>query len=229
MRIAPCPEVGQLLTSPNMKQILLMIALVALAGCHAENKKRAEESQRQSTIVEIANPILEKAIRKAAKKPTGELTEADLDKLTSLHLSRNQLTDVKGLENTSQLKALFLNENKLTKLTGVKGLEKLTQLKQLELSDNQLTDVTGLEKLNQLTELNLYGNQLTEVPKELEKLTQLEVLDLNLNNLTSVTGLEKLTKLRWLDLRANSDLTKAQIDELQKALPNCKILSNPKK
>ena len=273
MRIAPCPEVGQLLTSPNMKQILLMIALVALAGCHAENKKRAEESQRQSTIVEIANPILEKAIRKAAKKPTGELTEADLDKLTSLHLSRNQLTGVKGLENTSQLKALFLNENKLTKLTGVKGLEKLTQLKQLELSDNQLTDVTGLEKLNRLTwlglnfnqltdvkslenltqleelwlagnqltdvtglekltqlkELSLIGNQLTEVPKGLEKLTQLKNLYLIGNQLTSVKGLENLDQLKVLSLRNNPDLTKAQIDELKKALPKCDIRSNPTK
>jgi hypothetical protein len=31
----------------------------------------------------------------------------------------------------------------------------------------------------------------------------------------------------WLN--DNPDLTKAQIAELQKALPNCKILSNPKK
>jgi len=228
MRIAPCPEVGQLLTSPNMKQILLMIALVALAGCHAENKKRAEESQRQSTIVEIANPILEKAIRKAAKKPTGELTEADLDKLTSLHLSRNQLTGVKGLENTSQLKALFLNENKLTKLTGVKGLENLTQLKQLELSDNQLTDVTGLEKLNQLTRLHLSNNQLTDVTG-LENLTQLTFLGLDSNKLTSVKGLENLTQLTQLNLQDNPDLTKAQIDEMKKALPSCYIQSNPTK
>jgi len=55
--------------------------------------------------------------------------------------------------------------------------------------------------------LSLYGNQLTEVPKGLEKLTQLEELDLN----------------------NNPDLTEAQIAELQKALPNCRIQSNPKK
>jgi hypothetical protein len=30
-----------------------------------------------------------------------------------------------------------------------------------------------------------------------------------------------------LGLDLNPDLTKAQIDELQKALPNCKIISNP--
>ena len=43
------------------------------------------------------------------------------------------------------------------------------------------------------------------------------------NQLTNVKGLENLTKLTYLDLKDNPDLTKAQIDELQKALPNCKI------
>jgi len=43
-----------------------------------------------------------------------------------------------------------------------------------------------------------------------------------------VKGLEKLTKLTFLNLRYNP-LTKAQITELQKALPKCKIYSNPTK
>jgi hypothetical protein len=49
--------------------------------------------------------------------------------------------------------------------------------------------------------------QLTEVPK----------------------GLAKLTQLTDLELEDNPALTKAQIDELQKALPKCKISSNPTK
>ena len=103
--------------------------------------------------------VIEAAIRKAAKKPTGELTKADYEKVTFLNLQNNQLTDVKGLEN-------------------------LTQLKYLRLDGNQLTDVKGLEKLTQFLTLSL----------------------------------------QW-----NPDLTKAQIDELKKALPKCRIYSNPKK
>ena len=87
------------------------------------------------------------------------------------------------------------------------GLEKLTQLKFLYLQFNRLTDVTGLEKLTQLKVLYLYTNQLAEVPK----------------------GLEKLTQLKVLNLQHNPDLPKAQIDELQKALPKCKIEHNAKK
>jgi Leucine-rich repeat (LRR) protein len=147
-----------------MKQILLMIAVVALVGGCAST-----------------NPIIEKAIRKSLKKPTGKLTKADFEKVTYLNLYKNKLTDVTGLEKLTNLKHLFLGGNQLT---DVKGLEKLTNLTQLFLGHNKLTDVKGLEKLKQL---------------------------------------------RWLRLSGNPDLTKAQIDELQKALPNCKIYSNPTK
>ena len=59
--------------------------------------------------------------------------------------------------------------------------------------------------------------------KGLVKLTQLTKLYLHDNKLTDVKGLEKLTKLEVLALSGNPDLTKAQIDELQKALPKCDI------
>ena len=74
--------------------------------------------------------------------------------------------------------------------------------------------------------LSLLGNKLTSV-KGLERLTRLESLNLRANQLTDVKGLQKLTQLKDLWLENNPDLTKSQIDELQKALPNCFILSNP--
>ena len=144
--------------------------------------------------------VIEAAIRKAAEKPTGELTKADYKKVTRLSLLGNQLTDVTGLEKLTQLETLYLTDNQLT---DVKGLEKLTQLTKLSIGGNQLTNVTGLEKLTQLRELHLAGNRLTDVK-----------------------GLEKLAKLKELKLGANPNLTKAQIGELQKALPGCKIISD---
>ena len=88
------------------------------------------------------------------------------------------------------------------KLTAA-DLEKVTVL---VLQNNQLTDVTALKALTQLTTLYLGGNQIT-----------------------NVTALKELTKLSKLYLYNNPALTKAQIDQLQKALPNCEIGSNPKK
>jgi len=43
-----------------------------------------------------------------------------------------------------------------------------------------------------------------------------------------VKGLEKLAQLEKLYLQDNPNLTKAQIAELQKALPKCNIYSNPR-
>jgi len=151
----------------------------------------------------IDNPILEKTIRKQLNKPAGELTEADLRNVTRLDLSENKLTEMKGLEKFTQLEELHLNGNRLVE---VKGLKKLTKLKKLELN----------------------GNRLTEAPKDLEKLTLLKKLGLGSNLLADTKGLEKLTQLTWLWLYDNPNLTKAQIDGLQKALPKCKIWSNPK-
>ena len=83
--------------------------------------------------------------------------------------------------------------------------------------------------LKKVKSLHLGSERLTEIPKGLEKLTQLEKLWLGDNSLTDVKGMEKLTELEELRLYKNPDLTKAQIAELQKALPNCKIYSDATK
>ena len=116
--------------------------------------------------------VIEAAIRKAAKKPTGELTKADLEKVTTLNLFYNKLTSVKGLEKLTQLTHLNLDGNRLT---SVKELKKLTQLEWLELYSNQLTSVKSLEKLTKLTVLYLVNNpdltkaQIEELQKALPK------------------------------------------------------------
>ena len=134
-----------------MKQLLLICAVVA-GGCASTPKVVPNSPEAKAAI--------EAAIRKAAKKPTGELTKADLEKVTRLDLFDIQLTDLKGLEKLTRLTELGLGSNQLTDL---KGLEKLTNLETLYLEDNQLTSVKGLEKLTKLTRLDLVNNQLTSV------------------------------------------------------------------
>ena len=94
--------------------------------------------------------------------------------------------------------------------------------KQINKPTGELTKIDS----EKVTILNLRSNQLTDV-KGLEKLAKLKVLFLANNQLIDVKGLEKLSQLIGVDLSDNPDLTRTQIAELQKALPNCDITSNP--
>ena len=133
-----------------MKQLLLICAVVALVGCGKKDDGNTgvvnpNMPSLKAVPVNIADPIVEKAIREQLKKPTGELTKADLEEVTYLSLKNNQLTEVpKGLEKCAKLKKLILFNNRLT---DVSALANLTQLEWLFLDFNQLTDVQGLEKL----------------------------------------------------------------------------------
>ena len=118
------------------------IALLAFSLCLS-----AVGADKKPLTKEESAKVIEAAIRKATKKPTGELTKADFEEVGNLRLDNYQLTDVKRLEKLTQLR--YLNFG-LNNLTDVKGLEKFTLLRTLSLARNKLTDVKGLEKLTNL-------------------------------------------------------------------------------
>ena len=77
-----------------MKQVLLMIAVVALMGCGKEGERLLPpEPPKAAPKKLITDPIVEKAIRQELEKLTGELTKADLVKLTRLNLAKTRITD----------------------------------------------------------------------------------------------------------------------------------------
>ena len=73
----------------------------------------------------IADPIVEKEIRLHINKPTGELTKADLEKVTTLALSYTKITDA-GLKDVAKLQNLTYLGLVSTKITaaGVAELQK---------------------------------------------------------------------------------------------------------
>ena len=101
--------------------------LKAAAEAKAATRREATaEVKERAAIVEIANPIIERAIRDSylVKKPNGELTKSDLEKVTRLSLYNSQLTDVKGLEKLSQLTWLELYSNPDLTLAQIEQLKK---------------------------------------------------------------------------------------------------------
>ena len=119
-----------------MKHILVMMAAAVLVGC---SKDTPETSQAEAQVTPapspepdpvspadeklIADPIVEKAVRRELQKPTGKLNEAGLEKVFRLDLDRTQITDA-----------------------GLKELAKLLSLQELYLVNTQITDA-GLAEL----------------------------------------------------------------------------------
>ena len=83
---------------------------------------------------------------------------------------------------------------------------------------NDLTLLAGLTKLEKLI---LPGNKITKLDP-LAGLTELRELDLRRNRFIDFTPLTGLKKLQDLKLHSNY-LSDAEVEKLQKALPNCKI------
>ena len=102
---------------PDILTPLILLDLpfsVALDTVIAEKSRRPKIGQSVSAgplTKEESAKFIEVAIRKRIKKPVGELTDVDLEKVTRLFLTAKKLTDVKGLENLTKLERLFLNNN----------------------------------------------------------------------------------------------------------------------
>ena len=193
-----------------MKQLLLICAVVMGQSVLAVDKKIADETG--SYTLKTKNG---KKTFSAKDKNGDELFTGPVD-----NEKQRDALDRNLIKKLEQLEGMGGGKGGLHKEESAKVIEAAIR-KQLRKPTGELIKAD----LGKVTGLNFRGNQLTDV-SGLEKLTQLTVLQLRGNNLTGVKVLEKLTKLEHLDLTKNPDLTKAQIAELQKALPKCKIRSN---
>ena len=163
----------------GMKQILVMMMAVGVVGCSKDTPETSQTAEAEPQIASkptpepvsqadeklIADPIVEKAVRRELQKPTGKLNEADLEKVTSLDLTFTKITDV-GLKEVAKLQKLTSLGLARTQITdaGLKELTKLRNLKKLSLRGTQITDA-GLKevaKLQKLEMLNLTGTKVTK-------------------------------------------------------------------
>ena len=132
---------------------------------------------------------------------------ANLTNLKTLLIYLTRITDsgLKHLQGMKQLETLGLGSTGITD-AGLAQLAKHENLKSLDITNCKITD-SGVEHLKDLKNLKKLGLQLTPVT------------DLSLQHLHSMKQLESL------ELQ-ETKVTPQGIAELQKALPNCKILSD---
>jgi internalin A len=221
--------------------ISILIVLLVSAGCgKKEQHSNPNDKNGTATSVEatdkspkatkvIANSpeakaVIDKAIRKAANKPSGELTAADLEKVTQLELREAGITDLSPLKGLSNLKGLSLGENQIT---DIKPIEGLTQLEDLWLDSNKIQDLTPLAGMTKLQRLMLHINQISDL-KPLSGLTEINYFALTDNLVEDLTPLKGMKKLQQLFLLRNPSLTTVHIEKLQAKLPGCSITHNAK-
>jgi len=176
----------------------------------------------QDKIVTFKNKYLETAIREALNKPTEDLLESDIKKITNLNLPR-EISDLSGIENLTNLQLLNLDGNfKITDLTPLENLtnlqtlyldncqsikslnplKNLTNLKTLNLAVSNISDISALKNLTNLQDLNLAENQINNIDS-LKNLINLETLNLSENKINDINALNQLTNLKTLNLDCN--------------------------
>ena len=90
--------------------------------------------------------------------------------LKYLSLGKNQITEIKSLDNLTNLESLGLDNNYITE---IKGLENLVSLEQLYLFNNKITKIKGLDNLVNLKGIYLHGNKIPGI-KSFLKINHLE-------------------------------------------------------
>ena len=163
---------------------------------------------------------IEEAIRMELKKPEGELTQADYQKVKRLSLYEvarpvEDITLVGELTNLEQLE--FAGGD----ISDPAPLAKLTKLWVLQVHNCGLKDFSALSGMDSLEELLASSNKVSNL-SSLKGLTKLRVLALNGNLIKDPAPLSGLKSLKWVNLKGNP-ISQEAIGALKRSLPKCKI------
>jgi hypothetical protein len=137
---------------------------------------------RVPVVVVILDPSLQAAVRVALDKPTSDITDLDILGLTEFAAPGQGISDITGLEYTTNLTTFNVWVNRLSDISIVAGLTNLTSLslgrleiidisavsglanlETLQLTDNRITDISPLSGMTLLKKLQLTGNGISDI------------------------------------------------------------------
>ncbi|MGI5819481.1 MAG: leucine-rich repeat domain-containing protein, partial [Armatimonadota bacterium] len=144
----------------------------------------------------IPDPNLLAAIREALGKPTGEITEADLQEVTVLWAENSGVSDLTGLELCTNLNKLWVRRNGVSDLSPLSRLQNLTVL---DIGQCGVRDLSPLANVRSLEVLYMDRNGAITDLEPLRRLPSLRVLwaySLSMTTLEPLSDLTTLTALR---------------------------------
>ena len=183
--------------------------------------------------VHISDPILRAGIADALGVPHGALiTEADMKRLTELHIHSGGVRNLTGMESATNLIAFSINDNPTIDLRPIVGLPHLeflsmirshgvditplaniTSLKGLDISACGIVDISPLSHLTKLRFLNARINRIVDITP-LANLANLVELLLSDNKISDVSPLSGLSRLEILEIHANQIADHSPLDAL---------------
>ena len=201
----------------------------------AQNKPAAEESvsvkkpkprkdilKHKILSKKESHEAIEKAIRERIKKPEGDLTEKDLERVTFLNLEAKGLSDISPLSKLKELTNLQLNYNEVRDLS---PLAQLTELENLHVGSNFISDISPLKKLEKLRRVSLYRNMVSDL-SPIKGWKNIEYLSLYVNPVSEISAIHGLKTLTKVKLQGNPVPNKAW-EAAKKALPDCDVMWQP--
>ncbi len=102
---------------------------------------RAVSVQQQSMVVTFSDANFEARIRTILSKPTGDITDLDMETITALNGGGWNISDISGIEYCSNLITIALWGNQIIDISDLSGL---TNIDWLDLSNNQIVNIGAL-------------------------------------------------------------------------------------
>ncbi|WDV46872.1 leucine-rich repeat domain-containing protein [Clostridiaceae bacterium M8S5] len=129
-------------------------------------------------------------------KQLGDINQGNCRKLEELKLSNNNISSAKYLNVLTNLKFLYLSNNKISDLSDFDGMN----LYVLDLSKNGLQDISKLKKMKNLKLLNLRNNNIKDITP-LKDITVVSLM-LDYNQIKRIDELP-ISKLELLSISNN--------------------------
>ncbi|WP_050607466.1 leucine-rich repeat domain-containing protein [Clostridium niameyense] len=160
------------------------------------------EDKNKSDFAKIIRSVI-------GKKEDTNVYKSDLDKITELDLSKNEL---QRIDNALRSK---LNSKVISDLEGIQYLSNLTSLK-ISGDGNRLGNISNLIPLKKLIKLDMENINVEGDLTKIKYLTNLEYLKLNNMGIRDIEFISYLTKLKELDLSKNQLKNLNPIGDLNK-------------
>ena len=172
--------------------------------------------------IQFNDKNLENALKEYIGITHRDLYSSDLENISSIGLSYEEIQDLTGLEYAVNLEYLYISGNEISDLT---PLQSLVNLKELYVNGNQIEDISALSDLINLEWLSIGENPITSIEK-LTGLNNLYYISLYGTQITDISVLNELMNLSevelynidTLDLSKGADARTVIVNLLEKGL-----------